>query len=129
MPYNPLRRGFLTGQIKTEGDFDPTDYRRFSPRFQGVNFIKNLELVKKIEALAVEKNCTASQLALTWVMAQGHFLFPIPGTKLITYLEENAGAVNIHFSKEELKGIDAIFPLDAASGLRYPEQMMGNLNG
>ena len=129
VPYSPLGRGFLTGQIKTENDFEPTDYRRFSPRFQGENFIKNLVLVKKIQALAAKKGCTSSQLALAWVMAQGNFLFPIPGTKRIKYLEENAGAVKVKFSKEELNAIEAIFPKDAAAGLRYPEQMMGSLNG
>jgi aryl-alcohol dehydrogenase-like predicted oxidoreductase len=127
--YSPLGRGFLTGQIKTEHDFDATDYRRFSPRFQGENFKKNLLLVEKIKALADRKNCTASQLALAWVMAQGDFVFPIPGTKRIKYLEENTGAVNIHFTQEELMTIGEIFPKDAASGLRYPEQMMGSLNG
>ena len=129
VPYSPLGRGFLTGQIKTENDFEPTDYRRFSPRFQGENFKKNLVLVKKIQALAAKKGCTSSQLALAWVMAQGNFLFPIPGTKRIKYLEENAGAVKVKFSKEELNAIEAIFPKDAAAGLRYPEQMMGSLNG
>lgn len=127
--YSPLGRGFLTGQIKTEHDFDETDYRRFSPRFQGANFTKNLELVQKIKELADTKNCTPSQLALAWVMAQGDFIFPIPGTKRVKYLEENAGAVNIHFSPEELLVIEEIFPGDAAAGLRYPEQMMGTLNG
>ena len=129
VPYSPLGRGFLTGQIKTENDFDPTDYRRFSPRFQGENFKKNLELVEKIKHLADKKNCTPSQLALAWVMAQGDYIFPIPGTKRIKYLEENAGAVNIRFTLEELKAIDEIFPKDAAAGLRYPEQMMSSLNG
>ena len=129
VPYSPLGRGFLTGQFKTENDFDATDYRRFSPRFQGANFKKNLQLVEKIKELADRKNCTPSQLALAWVMAQGDYIFPIPGTKRIKYLEENAGAVNIHFSLEELMAIDEIFPKDAAAGLRYPEQMMGSLNG
>jgi aryl-alcohol dehydrogenase-like predicted oxidoreductase len=127
--YSPLGRGFLTGQIQTENDFDTTDYRRFSPRFQGENFKKNLALVEKIKGLADIKNCTASQLALAWVLAQGDYTFPIPGTKKIKYLEENANAVNIHFSKEELIAIDEIFPKDVAAGLRYPEQMMGILNG
>lgn len=129
VPYSPLGRGFLTGQIKTENDFDATDYRHFSPRFQGANFKKNLQLVEKIKELADKKNCTPSQLALAWVMAQGDYIFPIPGTKRIKYLEENAGAVNIHLSAEELMAIDEIFPKDAAAGLRYPEQMMGSLNG
>lgn len=127
--YSPLGRGFLTGQIKTENDFDATDYRRFSPRFQGENFNRNLQLVQKVKELADKKSCTPSQLALAWVMAQGDYIFPIPGTKRIKYLEENAGAVNIDFSLEELAAINEIFPKDAAAGLRYPEQMMASLNG
>lgn len=129
VPYSPLGRGFLTGQIKAFDDFDPTDYRRFSPRFQGDNFKKNLQLVNQIIDMAKHKGCTPSQLALAWVMAQGDFLFPIPGTKRIKYLEENLGALNVQFSKEELDTLDSIFPKDAVKGLRYPEQMMGSLNG
>ena len=129
VPYSPLGRGFLTGQIKKFEDFDTTDYRRFSPRFQGENFEKNLQLVNKIIELANQKGCTPSQLALAWVMAQGDFLFPIPGTKKIKYLEENAGALKVNFSKEELDTLDSIFPKGAVTGLRYPEQMMGSLNG
>ena len=127
--YSPLGRGFLAGQIKKFEDFEPTDYRRFSPRFQGDNFYKNLLLVKKIEELATIKNCTPSQLALAWVMAQGEHIFPIPGTKRIKYLEENVGSLNVHLSKEELETINQIFPKDAAAGLRYPEAMMGSING
>jgi len=126
--YSPLGRGFLTGQIKTFDDLEADDYRRFSPRFQGENFDKNLALVKKINELAVQKGCTTSQLALAWVMAQGDFIFPIPGTKRIKYLEENAAAINIHFTNEELSQIDTFFPKDAAAGLRYPAQMMGSIN-
>jgi aryl-alcohol dehydrogenase-like predicted oxidoreductase len=126
--YSPLGRGFLTGEIKTFDDLEADDYRRFSPRFQGDNFEKNLALVKKINELAAQRGCTSSQLALAWVMAQGDFIFPIPGTKRIKYLEENTGAINIHFTKEELAQIDAFFPKDAAAGLRYPEQMMGSIN-
>lgn len=129
VPYSPLGRGFLTGQIKSFEDFDATDYRRFSPRFQGDNFKKNLALVKKVEDIAQQKGCTPSQLALAWVMTQGDFLFPIPGTKHIKYLEENVGALNVEFSKDELQMLDAIFPKDAVQGLRYAEQMMGSLNG
>jgi aryl-alcohol dehydrogenase-like predicted oxidoreductase len=129
VPYSPLGRGFLTGQFKTENDFETSDYRRHSPRFQGENFKNNLQLVEKIKELADKKNCTPSQLALAWVMAQGDYIFPIPGTKRIKYLEENAGAVNIHFTMQELFAIDEIFPKDVAAGLRYPEQMMGSLNG
>ncbi|MEP6726984.1 MAG: aldo/keto reductase [Bacteroidota bacterium] len=126
--YSPLGRGFLTGQIKKEADFDASDYRRFSPRFQGENFQKNLDLVTALEKLAAKKSCTASQLALAWVMAQGDYIFPIPGTKRIKYLDENAGALNVSLTKKELDEIDAIFPKNAAAGLRYPEQMMGSIN-
>lgn len=126
--YSPLGRGFLTGQIKTEADFDADDYRRFSPRFQGENFQKNLDLVTALEKFAQQKGCTASQLALAWVMAQGDHVFPIPGTKRVKYLDENAGAINVSLSKKELDEIDAIFPKDVAAGLRYPAQMMGSIN-
>lgn len=126
--YSPLGRGFLTGQIKKIEDFAEGDYRRFSPRFQGENFAKNLELVSKIEQLASKKSCTASQLALAWVLAQGEHIFPIPGTKKIKYLEENANAVNVSFSTDELKEINAIAPKGVAAGMRYPETMMGSVN-
>ncbi|MGG9961652.1 aldo/keto reductase [Ferruginibacter sp. SUN106] len=127
--YSPLGRGFLTGQIKKFDDFEPDDYRRFSPRFQGDNFQKNLDIVNKLEQLALQKGCTTSQLALAWVLAQDENIFPIPGTKRIKYLEENAGALNIHFTSEELAIINAIAPKDVAAGMRYPEQMMQSLNG
>ena len=127
--YSPLGRGFLTGQIKSFDDFEANDYRRFSPRFQGENFQKNLDLVHQLQQLAVQKGCTASQLALAWVMAQGDYIFPIPGTKRIKYLEENAGALTIKFTTAELGTINAIAPKDVAAGLRYPEQMMKSLNG
>jgi len=126
--YSPLGRGFLTGQIKKFEDFEANDYRRFSPRFQGENFQKNLDLVNKIVALAAKKNCTASQLALAWVMVQGEHIFPIPGTKRIKYLEENAGALNVSFTKEELAEIDVIAPKGVAAGTRYPEAMMASVN-
>ena len=129
VPYSPLGRGFLTGQIKTFDDLDATDYRRHSPRFQGDNFKKNLQLVDQIVEMAKQKGCTPSQLALAWVIAQGDFLFPIPGTKKIKYLEENVGALNVYFSKEELDTLASIFTKDAVKGLRYPEQMIGSLNG
>jgi aryl-alcohol dehydrogenase-like predicted oxidoreductase len=122
--YSPLGRGFLTGQIKKFEDFEPDDYRRFSPRFQGENFTKNLQLVKKIEELAQSKGCTTAQLALAWVLAQGDFIFPIPGTKHVKYLEENAGAVNVQLTREDLEEIEAIAPKGAAAGLRYPEAAM-----
>lgn len=126
--YSPLGRGFLTGQIKKFEDFEPGDYRRIAPRFQGENFNKNLQLVKKIEALAERKGCTASQLALAWVLQQGEHIFPIPGTKRIKYLEENAAAINVTFTPEELAEIDDIAPKGVAAGNRYQENMMSALN-
>jgi aryl-alcohol dehydrogenase-like predicted oxidoreductase len=128
VPYSPLGRGFLTGQIKKMEDFAADDYRRFSPRFQGENFEKNIELVKYIEIMAGVKECTASQLALAWVMTKGDYIFPIPGTKKSKYLKENVGSVNIKFNEDELSLIDDRFNRHAASGTRYPESMMGALN-
>lgn len=119
--YSPLGRGFLTGQIKKFDDFDPDDYRRMSPRFQGENFTKNLELVQKIESLAKQRECKPSQLALAWVLAQGENIVPIPGTKRISYLEENFGALNVKLSENDLKEIDSIAPKGIAKGARYPE--------
>ncbi|HJW15734.1 MAG TPA: aldo/keto reductase [Flavisolibacter sp.] len=126
--YSPLGRGFLTGQIKKFEDFEEGDYRRFSPRFQGENFDKNLQLVQKIEVMAKSKGCTPSQLALAWVMSQGDQVFPIPGTKRMKYLQENVGALDVKLSQEELKEIDAIAPKGVAAGLRYPESAMGSVN-
>ena len=128
VPYSPLGRGFLTGQVKKFEDFAEDDYRRHSPRFQGENFDKNLLLVKKIEDIAKAKGCTPSQLALAWVLAQGNFLFPIPGTKKVKYVEENAEAANITLSQKELEQLEGVFTKDAASGLRYPEAMMKSVN-
>ena len=127
--YSPLGRGFLTGQIKKFEDLAADDYRRFSPRFQGDNFGKNLELVARVEAIAKEKGCTAGQLALAWVMAQGEDIVPIPGTKRRTYLEENLGALGVKLTPAELKRIDEVAPKGVAAGLRYPEQMMSSVNG
>jgi aryl-alcohol dehydrogenase-like predicted oxidoreductase len=126
--YSPLGRGFLTGQLKSFDDLAEDDWRRFSPRFQGENFQKNLELVRKIQDLATEKGCTPSQLALAWVMAQGDHIFPIPGTKQIKYLEENVGSLKVALSKEDLKAIDAIAPRNVAAGDRYPEASMKAVN-
>jgi aryl-alcohol dehydrogenase-like predicted oxidoreductase len=126
--YSPLGRGFLTGQIKSFEDLDEDDFRRTSPRFTGENFNKNLELVKKIEAIAKEKNCTPSQLALAWVMAQEDFIFPIPGTKRVKYLEENVKATEIKLSENDLKEIEDVFPKNAASGMRYTEAGMKTVN-
>ena len=126
--YSPLGRGFLTGRFKKFEDFEPDDYRRFSPRFQGENFEKNLLLVKKVEEIAKAKNITPSQLALAWVLAQGDDIVPIPGTKHIKYLLENAAAVDVRFSQDELESIEKVFPKDAAAGMRYPETMMEFVN-
>jgi aryl-alcohol dehydrogenase-like predicted oxidoreductase len=122
--YSPLGRGFLTGQFKTIDDLPADDWRRGAPRFQGENFRKNLELVKKIEEMAAMKGCTPSQLALAWVLAQGQDVVPIPGTKRVKYLDDNLGAVNVRLTADELAQIDAILPAGAASGARYPAQAM-----
>ncbi len=124
VPYSPLGRGFLTGQIKRFEDLAEDDYRRLSPRFQGENFQKNLDLVRKIEVLANEKGVKSSQLALAWVLAQGDDMVPIPGTKRRSYLEENVASLDILLTPEDLRRLDEAAPRDAASGLRYPEQMM-----
>jgi aryl-alcohol dehydrogenase-like predicted oxidoreductase len=129
VPYSPLGRGFLTGQIRSYEDFAPDDFRRTSPRFQGENFAKNLELVDRIRTIAGEKSCTASQLALAWVLAQGDDIVPIPGTKHRRYLEENARAADIRLSPADLKRIDEIAPKGAAAGLRYTADGMRFING
>jgi aryl-alcohol dehydrogenase-like predicted oxidoreductase len=122
--YSPLGRGFLTGQFKTFDDLPADDYRRNAPRFQGENFQKNLDLVKKIEQLAAAKGCTPSQLALAWVLSQGEDTVPIPGTKRVAYLDDNLGAVNVRLTSAEMAQIDAILPAGAASGERYNAQAM-----
>jgi aryl-alcohol dehydrogenase-like predicted oxidoreductase len=127
LAYSPLGRGFLTGQITRFEDLAADDYRRFSPRFQGDNFQKNLDLVHRIEDIARAKDCKVSQLALAWVLAQGEFIVPIPGTKRRTYLEENLGALSVHLSKEDLARIDEVAPKGAAAGLRYPEAMLASV--
>ena len=129
VPYSPLGRGFLTGSIKTVDDFAPDDFRRISPRFQGENFARNLELVIRIQALAAGKGCTPSQLALAWVMAQGEDMVPIPGTKRRRYLEENAAADGFELTAEELASIDEAAPRGVAVGQRYGEGGMRLLNG
>lgn len=128
VPYSPLGRGFLSGELKTFDDFAEDDFRRILPRFQGENFAKNLELVEKIKNLANEKGVTAAQLALAWVLAQGGDIVPIPGTKHAKYVEENAAAVDIKLSEDELNQINEIFPVNAASGARYQEEMMKTVN-
>jgi len=128
VPYSPLGRGFLSGQLKKFEDLAEDDYRRNSPRFQGENFNKNLQLVKKVEEIAAQKGVATSQLALAWVLAQGQDIVPIPGTKHRKYLEQNAAATEIILSEEELTEIEDIFPPNAASGARYPEAMMASVN-
>ena len=122
--YSPLGRGFLTGQIKRFEDFAPDDYRRNSPRFEGENFQKNLDLVARVEAIAKEKGCMSGQLALAWLMAQGQDIIPIPGTKRRKYLEENVGALDVKLAQHDLKRIDEVAPHGAAAGQRYPQHMM-----
>ncbi|HKC63752.1 MAG TPA: aldo/keto reductase [Pyrinomonadaceae bacterium] len=126
--YSPLGRGFLTGRFKTFDDFPADDYRRNAPRFQGENFQKNLELVRHIEQLAADKGCTPAQVALAWVMAQGEDIVPIPGTKHRKYLEENARAINVALTEEDLRRIDEIAPKGVAAGARYPEAAMKAVN-
>ena len=126
--YSPLGRGFLTGQIKKFEDLGQGDYRRSSPRFQGDNFKKNIVLVEKISAMAAEKGCTSSQLALAWVIAQGDNVFPIPGTKRVKYLEENVGALNVDLTPKDLEIINALLPKNVASGARYPETMLKSID-
>jgi aryl-alcohol dehydrogenase-like predicted oxidoreductase len=126
--YSPLGRGFLTGQIKKFEDLAADDYRRSSPRFQGENFQKNLDLVKSVEEIATEKKCKPSQLALAWVLSQGQDIVPIPGTKRRAYLEENVAAVDIELDSEDLRRLSEVFPTGAASGERYPEHVMSLVN-
>jgi aryl-alcohol dehydrogenase-like predicted oxidoreductase len=126
--YSPLGRGFLTGRFRTIDDLPADDYRRSSPRFQGDNFQKNLDLVHHIESVARQKQCTPSQLALAWLLARGNDIVPIPGTKRVTYLEENAGALDVSLTAEDLARIDAIAPRGIAAGGRYPESSMGSVN-
>ena len=127
--YSPLGRGFLTGRFKKFEDLPSDDYRRFSPRFQGNNFQKNIDLVKRITETAKSKNVLPGQLALAWVLAQKDFIIPIPGTTKRKHLEENAAATEITLSGDELQAIESIFPKGIASGLRYPEAAMGSVNG
>jgi aryl-alcohol dehydrogenase-like predicted oxidoreductase len=126
--YSPLGRGLLAGQIKRYEDLAADDWRRTNPRFQGENFQHNLELVRRVEEIAKEKGCTASQLALAWVLAQGEDVIPIPGTKRRSYLEQNAATIDVTLTAEELRRIEEVAPRGAASGLRYSEEMMGLVN-
>lgn len=126
--YSPLGRGFLTGQFKRFEDLPADDYRRFSPRFQGENFQKNLDLVSRVDAIAREKGATPSQLALAWLLAQGDDIIPIPGTKRRKFLEENAAALDIKLSSSDLRRIEEVAPKGAAAGARYPEGAMSLVN-
>jgi aryl-alcohol dehydrogenase-like predicted oxidoreductase len=126
--YSPLGRGFLTGRYRRFEDFEPNDYRRNSPRFQGENFLKNLQLVDKVNQLAARKQVQASQLALAWVLARGEDIVPIPGTKQLKYLEENLAAADLRLSPEELRELDSLAPKGVAAGTRYPEASMKTLN-
>lgn len=126
VPYSPLGRGFLSGQITSPEDLADDDYRRHSPRFQGENFYKNLQLVDQVNAIAQEKGVSASQLALAWLLAQGEDIVPIPGTKRRQYLEENVAAVNITLTPDDLQRIDAVAPKGVAAGDRYPDMSTVN---
>ena len=127
LAYSPLGRGFLAGQIKKVEDFDADDYRRHSPRFQGDNFRKNLDLVTRLTELSQARGVTPSQLALAWVLAKSPHVVPIPGTKRQKYLEENLRAVELDLSAAEVMELEAAFPIGVAAGLRYPEAMMANI--
>jgi aryl-alcohol dehydrogenase-like predicted oxidoreductase len=124
VPYSPLGRGFLTGKIQKPEDLPEDDYRRTTPRFQGENFERNLEIVKRVEQIAREKHCTPAQLALAWVLAQGNGIVPIPGTKRRKYLQENLSALDVDLSSKDLERIEEVAPQDAFAGSRYPEAMM-----
>ncbi|AUG02163.1 aldo/keto reductase [Pseudomonas sp. 09C 129] len=128
VPYSPLGRGFLTGALKSPEDFAADDYRRFSPRFQGENFTRNLLLVEQVKQLAAAKGITAGQLALAWVLAQGDYLIPIPGTKQRKYLEENVAALQVRLDADELQALERIFTPDATAGERYPHAVMALLD-
>jgi aryl-alcohol dehydrogenase-like predicted oxidoreductase len=128
VPYSPLGRGFLTGKIKRFEDLPTDDYRRTSPRFQGENFQKNLDVVKRVEDLAREKRCTPAQLALAWVLAQGDNIVPIPGTKRREYLHENVRALDVDLTSEDLEHIKEVAPKQAFSGARYPDWAMAMVN-
>ena len=128
VPYSPLGRGFLTGQIRAPDDLAADDTRRNHPRFQGEAFQRNLDLVGEIKTMAADKGCTPAQLALAWVLAHGEDIVPIPGTKRRTYLEDNLGAIDVELQAADLARIDAVLPPGAASGMRYPAATMASVN-
>ncbi|MEZ2389314.1 aldo/keto reductase [bacterium RCC_150] len=120
VPYSPLGRGFLTGQLRSPEDFPENDFRRHSPRFQGENFTRNLQLVDRVKELADQKQCTPGQLALAWLLAQGEHIVPIPGTKKQERLAENLGAIDVELSPEDLERLDELAPAGSTAGARYP---------
>lgn len=124
--YAPLSRGFLSGEFKKPEDIQ--DNRAYMPRYQGDNFYRNLQLVEQIKSMAVAKGCSASQLAIAWVLAQGENVITIPGTKRIEYLEENIAAENITLTQEDIQSLSAAMPAGIVSGTRYPEKFMHALN-
>lgn len=128
VPYSPLGRGFLSGEIKSIDDLAAEDFRRNNPRFQGENFQKNMDLVEAVKAIAADRGVTAAQLALAWVLAQSDNLIPIPGTRRVKTLEENVAAVDIVLTPDDLARIEAAFPRGAAEGHRYAEAARGALN-
>jgi aryl-alcohol dehydrogenase-like predicted oxidoreductase len=128
VPYSPLGRGFLTGEIRKPNDLDPSDWRHTNPRFQAEALEKNLALADEAKAMATRKRCTAAQLALAWVLAQGEDIVPIPGTKRVKYLEDNLGALNVTLSPDDLAMLDKVFPPGAATGERYAPDMMNLVN-
>ncbi len=128
VPYSPLGRGFLTGQIRKPQDLGTDDYRLTTPRFQEDNFQRNLDLVERVRAIAQEKRCSAAQLALAWVLAKGDDIIPIPGTKRRKYLQDNIGAIDVRLTSEDLARIEEIVPPGSFTGSRYPEAMMRLLN-
>jgi aryl-alcohol dehydrogenase-like predicted oxidoreductase len=126
--YSPLGRGFLTGQIKSPDDLDPSDYRRSSPRFQGENFQKNLDLVIAVAEIAEQKRCTPAQLALAWVLSHGTDIVPIPGTKRPRFISENIGALAVTLTPADLQRINDVFPHGVAAGARYPAAALKAVN-
>ena len=124
--YSPLGRGFLSGRFHTVDDLEEGDFRRHNPRFQGENFQKNLELVERVEEVAAARNCTAAQVALAWVLAQGEDIVPIPGTTRVKNLEENVAALEVELTADDLRDLDAVFPKGAAAGDRYPDMSLVN---
>jgi aryl-alcohol dehydrogenase-like predicted oxidoreductase len=126
--YSPLGRGFLTGRLQRVDDLAPDDFRRRSPRFQGTNFQRNLDLVKRVQAVAQEKGCTPGQLALAWLLSQGDDIVPIPGTKRRRYLEENVGALAVTLTPADLSRIDKVAPRGVTAGERYPAESMAAVN-